>query len=76
MSRSLSYCLYLIHFAIGDGYQSVVRHVGLQPSAAFGDFGAIFVRGVFIILASFGIAMIARKYLEARFVRLKAFLLA
>jgi peptidoglycan/LPS O-acetylase OafA/YrhL len=73
MSGSLSYCLYLIHFAIGDSYQSVVRHFGLQPGAAFGDLGAIFVRGIFIILASFGIAMISRKYLEARFLRLQCF---
>jgi peptidoglycan/LPS O-acetylase OafA/YrhL len=73
LSGSLSYCLYLINFAIGDGYQSVVRHFGLRPDVVFGDLGAILARGVCIIVASFGIAMLSKKYLEDPFLRLKRF---
>jgi peptidoglycan/LPS O-acetylase OafA/YrhL len=73
LSGSLSYCLYLIHLAIGDGYQAVVRHFGLRPSEVFGSLGEILVRGVFLILTSFGIAMLTRKYLEEPFLRFKRF---
>jgi peptidoglycan/LPS O-acetylase OafA/YrhL len=73
LSGSLSYCLYLIHFAIGDGYESVVRYFGVRPSVVFGDLGAILVRGTFIIVASFGIAILSKKYLEDPFLRLKRF---
>jgi peptidoglycan/LPS O-acetylase OafA/YrhL len=72
-SGSLSYCLYLIHFAIGDGYQSVVRYFRLQPSVIFGDLGSILVRGMFVIVASFGLAILSKKYLEDPFLRLKRF---
>jgi peptidoglycan/LPS O-acetylase OafA/YrhL len=41
LSGSLSYCFYLIHFAIGDGYQSVMRYFGVRPIVMFGDLGAI-----------------------------------
>jgi len=73
LSGSLSYCLYLIHFALGDAYQSITKHFGLQPILVFGDLGAIFMRGIFIIAASFGIAMLSKKYLEEPFLRLKRF---
>jgi peptidoglycan/LPS O-acetylase OafA/YrhL len=73
LSGSLSYCLYLIHFAIGDGYQSVVRYFGLRPSLMFGDLGSILVRGMFIIVASFSLAILSKKYLEDPFLRLKRF---
>jgi peptidoglycan/LPS O-acetylase OafA/YrhL len=73
LSGSLSYCIYLIHLAIGDGYQAMVRHFGLRPSVVFGNLGEILVRGVFIVLASFGIAILTKKYLEEPFLRLKRF---
>jgi peptidoglycan/LPS O-acetylase OafA/YrhL len=73
LSGSLSYSVYLIHLAIGDGYQTTARHFGLRPSVVFGSLGEILVRGVFIILASFGIAMLTKKYLEDPFLRLKRF---
>ena len=73
LSGSLSYCLYLIHFAVGDGYQSIVKDLGIKQSVLFGDLGTILVRGIFIILASFGIALLSKKYLEEPFLRLKRF---
>jgi peptidoglycan/LPS O-acetylase OafA/YrhL len=71
LSGNLSYCIYLIHLSLGDGYQAVVHRFNLQPSALFGNLGEVFVRGVFIILASFGLAMLSKKYLEEPFLRLK-----
>ena len=38
-SGSVSYCLYLIHLSLGDGYQALVRHFGLRPDAMFGKLG-------------------------------------
>jgi peptidoglycan/LPS O-acetylase OafA/YrhL len=73
LSGSLSYSLYLIHLAIGDGYQAVVRHFNLRPSLMLGSLGEIFVRGAFIIFVSFSIAMLTKKYLEEPFLRLKRF---
>jgi len=73
LSGNLSYCIYLIHLAVGDGYQAVVHRFNLQPSALFGDFGEVIVRGAFIILASFGLAMLSKKYLEEPFLRLKRY---
>ncbi len=73
ISGALSYSIYLTHLAIGDGYQAMVRHFGLQPSAVFGDLGEILVRGVFVVLASFAMALLTRRYLEEPFLRLKRF---
>jgi peptidoglycan/LPS O-acetylase OafA/YrhL len=73
LSGNLSYCLYLIHFAIGDGYQSLARYFGLRPSVLFGGLGSILARGIFIIVASFGLAILSRKYLEDPFLRLKRY---
>lgn len=73
LSGNLSYCIYLIHLALGDGYQTVASRFNLQASALFGDFGDVVVRGIFIILASFGLAMLSKKYLEEPFLRLKRY---
>jgi peptidoglycan/LPS O-acetylase OafA/YrhL len=73
LSGSLSYCLYLIHFALRDAFQFLKRYFGIRFGVASGGLGEIFVRGAFIILASFGIAMLTKKYLEKPFLRLKRF---
>jgi peptidoglycan/LPS O-acetylase OafA/YrhL len=62
----------LIHFAVGDGYQFLVRYFGLNPSVVLGDIGGVLMRGAFIVVMSFGIAMLSRKYLEEPFLQLKA----
>src|SRR5262249_35321230 len=72
LSGALSYCIYLIHFAVGDGYQFLSKYYGWDPSVTFGDVGSIVVRGIFIIAVSFGIAMLSRKYLEEPFLQLKS----
>jgi peptidoglycan/LPS O-acetylase OafA/YrhL len=73
LSGSLSYCIYLIHLALGDGYQAVVHRFNLHPSVLFGDFGEVIVRGAVVILASFGLAMLSKKYLEEPVLRLKRY---
>ena len=73
LSGALSYCLYLIHLALGDGYQALMKSSGYDPNTIFGILGSIFARGLFIILASFALAMLSRKFLEEPFLRLKRF---
>jgi peptidoglycan/LPS O-acetylase OafA/YrhL len=71
LSGALSYCIYLIHFAVGDGYQFLAHYFRLKPAVLFGEIGAIVVRGLFIVTVSFGIALLSKKYLEDPFLRLK-----
>jgi peptidoglycan/LPS O-acetylase OafA/YrhL len=73
LSGGLSYCIYLIHLALGDGYQALVQRFNLHPIATFGNLGDVLVRGLFIILASFGIAMLSKRFLEEPFLRLKRY---
>jgi peptidoglycan/LPS O-acetylase OafA/YrhL len=72
LSGALSYCIYLIHFALGDAYQFLSGYFGLNPATVFGDLGGILMRGLFIVGTSFGIASLSRKYLEEPFLRRKA----
>jgi peptidoglycan/LPS O-acetylase OafA/YrhL len=69
----LSYCIYLIHLAIGDGFQALAYRFGVNTDAVFGGLGAVLVRGAFIVCASYGIAMLSKKYLEDPFLRLKRY---
>jgi len=73
LSGNLSYCLYLIHVAIGDGYERVVQHFSLHPDTTFGPLGAVFLRGLFVICASFGLAMLSKRYFEDPILRLKRY---
>jgi peptidoglycan/LPS O-acetylase OafA/YrhL len=73
LSGNLSYCLYLIHLALGDGYQALVKIFNFQPDATFGALGAVFVRGSVVVSVSFAIAMLSKRYLEEPFLRLKRY---
>lgn len=73
LSGSLSYCIYLIHLSLGDGYQAVVNRLNLHPSALFGNLGSVVVRGLFMIAASFALAMLSKRFLEQPFLRLKRY---
>jgi peptidoglycan/LPS O-acetylase OafA/YrhL len=68
LSGALSYCLYLIHLSLGDGYRYLISH---QHVVRFGPTTAVLVRCAFILSVSFGIAMLSRKYLEEPFLALK-----
>ena len=67
-SGALSYCLYLVHLSLGDGFRFIIKH---QAFVHFNPPEAVLVRGALILGASFGIAMLSRKYLEEPFLRLK-----
>ena len=66
LSGALSYCLYLIHLSLGDGYQFLFApYVHLGPTAT------VLVRGAFILALAFVLAMLSRKFLEEPFLALK-----
>ena len=50
-----------------------MQYFDFQPDAVLGGLGAVLLRGLFLILASFGIAMLSKKYLEEPFLRLKRY---
>jgi len=68
LSGALSYCLYLIHFSLGDAIRYLIKH---QHVVHFSPAVAILVRGALILITSFGIALLSRKYLEEPFLALK-----
>jgi len=71
LSGALSYCLYLVHHSVGDGYEYLLAHSGIPLVSYVGASDAVLVRGVVILGVSFGIALLSRKYLEERFLSLK-----
>ena len=68
LSGALSYCLYLVHFSVGDLFQFLYTH---QHSFSLGTDAVVLTRGAFMILGSFAIALLSRKYLEAPMLALK-----
>jgi peptidoglycan/LPS O-acetylase OafA/YrhL len=67
---ALSYCVYLVHFSIGDFYEPLMQSLGLAPNFA-GPMGSILLRGVMMIVLSFGFAMFSQRFIEDPFLRLK-----
>jgi len=72
VSGALSYCLYLVHLSIGDAYESLVSLSGTRPSDFLGGTGALLLRVVVMVTASFVVAAISRRYLEEPFLALKS----
>jgi peptidoglycan/LPS O-acetylase OafA/YrhL len=67
LSGALSYCLYLIHLSIGDAYQAVfANRLHLAPTET------VLIRAAVVILLSFGIAALSRKFLEQPCLALKS----
>lgn len=73
LSGNLSYCIYLIHLSLGDGYQYAIHHLGLHPECTVGNLGSVILRGIIMVGSSFVVAMASRKYLEEPFLRLKRY---
>ena len=73
VTADLSYCIYLIHLSLGDGYYWVLHRIGFNDTARFGDVGALAVRGVVIAAVTYGLAALSKKYLEDPFLRLKRY---
>ena len=71
LTGALSYCLYLIHLSIGDGYEYLVRAYGIVPAERFGASGAVLARTAVMVVASFVLAWLSRRYLEEPFLNLK-----
>ena len=71
-SGDLSYCLYLIHLAIGDGVVWLVSRAGWDMDATFGALGGVLVRGAAIVVIAFSLAALSKRYLEEPFLRLKS----
>jgi len=71
LSGALSYCLYLIHHSVGDGYEYLLKRSGVPLVFYVGPSGAVLVRTVIMLGVSFGIALVSRKYLEQPFLSLQ-----
>jgi peptidoglycan/LPS O-acetylase OafA/YrhL len=72
LSGELSYCIYLIHLALLDGYMAVGAP-RIEPSLFRweGPDFALAVRFMVVLGATFGVALLSRSYLERPFLRLK-----
>ena len=71
LSGALSYCLYLVHHSVGDGYQYLLNRSGFPVVSYVGASGEVLVRAVVMLGVSFAIALASRKYLEEPFLSLK-----
>jgi peptidoglycan/LPS O-acetylase OafA/YrhL len=68
---ALSYCLYLIHMAIGDLYYWTLHHIGFNDIEALGTTGALLARYAVILPVCFALAALSGKYLEGPFLRMR-----
>jgi len=70
----LSYCLYLVHMLVSDGYDTLVQRFvpGFEPM--LGSFGALLVRAAAVLAISFGLALLSRRYLERPALQLTRYL--
>jgi len=69
----LSYCLYLIHVAMGEGYYWILRKMAFNDVAHFGIQGAVAVRLVVIGAMAFTVAALSKKFLEDPMLKLKRY---
>lgn len=67
---ALSYCLYLIHLALLDGYMVVFRHY--VPTGL--TFSQLLLRALLVLCASYGLAMLSQRFLERPALSLKRYL--
>ena len=67
LTGDLSYCLYLIHLALLDGYMVVFRH---YVATGF-TFSQLVLRAAIVVSASYGLALLSRRFLERPILALK-----
>jgi len=72
-TAKLSYCLYMVHLAVGDFYYWLLAQIGISDVVRFGGPGALAVRSVAIVGASYAIAVCSHRYLESPFMRLRRY---
>jgi peptidoglycan/LPS O-acetylase OafA/YrhL len=70
LTGELSYCLYLIHLALLDGYMAVFRHYA--PTGL--TFSQLLLRAVVVLSASYGLALVSRRFFERPILSLKRYL--
>ena len=70
LTGDLSYCLYLIHLALLDGYMVVFRHY--VPTGL--TFPQLLLRAVVVLSASYGLALLSRRFFERPILSLKRYL--
>lgn len=70
LTGDLSYCLYLIHLALLDGYMVLFRHY--VPTGF--TFPQLLLRAVVVLGASYGLALLSRRYFERPILSLKRYL--
>jgi peptidoglycan/LPS O-acetylase OafA/YrhL len=71
LTGELSYCLYLVHLAIGDAYVTLTNHYRVNLEPHLGTFGAVLFRAAVIATVSYLVALASRKYLERPILRWK-----
>ncbi|MBI1765628.1 MAG: acyltransferase [Acidobacteria bacterium] len=74
VSGKLSYCLYLIHLAVGDAYYHLTAPYAAVLVARLGSLGSVLARAATILLLSFGLAWLSQRFLEGPALRLKRYL--
>lgn len=70
LTGDLSYCLYLIHLALLDGYMVVFRHY--LPTGF--TFAQLLLRAGVVLGASYGLALFSRRFVEQPMLSLKRYL--
>jgi peptidoglycan/LPS O-acetylase OafA/YrhL len=73
ISSDLSYCIYLIHLSVGDGYHWLLKVFHIDVVGIFGPHGALLCQIICVLGATFSLAALSKKYLEDPFLRLKRY---
>src|SRR5579872_860615 len=71
ISAELSYCVYLIHLCVGDGYHWLLDRFSVDLPALIGAQPAWICQCIAVLVGSFGLAALSKKYLEEPCLRLK-----
>jgi peptidoglycan/LPS O-acetylase OafA/YrhL len=67
----LSFCIYMVHLAVGDLYYWCLRRWGIDQLELWGPVGALAMRSVVIVAVTFAIAALSERYLESPFMKLR-----
>lgn len=70
LTGELSYCLYLIHLALWDGYMAIFRR--FVPEGF--TFSQLMLRAAVLLAVSYSLALLSRRFLEQPFLSLKKYL--
>lgn len=73
LTAGYSYCIYLIHLALGDLYYWFLQRSEFNDVAYFGPIAALAERSLVIVGSSYLLAALSKRYLEDPFLRLKRY---